>query len=208
MFFHFVLLAILNATPLSHTSAQQVLEVSTPPVEFVLFLQDDKNANKKADSTSGKTTPSPETAIKKTESKKTELKKGSELPTPDAKSGQEGKQAVVKKEGKVKEEQHAEPSWKNMIVMMAVAFAFFYFIILRPQQRERAKQKNKLESLKKNDRVVTIGGIIGTIANFSEDGNEVTLKIDDNARIKMLRNSVRGIYAPEDGNKKKEDNNS
>ncbi len=207
MFYHFVLLAILNAAPLSHASTQRVLEVPMPPVEFVLFLQEDEDANKKADSTSEKTTPPPKTD-KKSEPKKTELKKGSEPSVSDAKSGQEGKQAAVKKDEKVKKEQHAEPSWKNMIVMMAVAFAFFYFIILRPQRRERAKQKDKLESLKKNDRVVTIGGIIGTIANFSEDGNEVTLKLDDNARIKMLRNSVRGVYVPETDNKKKEDSNS
>ena len=50
-----------------------------------------------------------------------------------------------------------------------------------------------LKSLKKNDRVVTIGGIIGTVANVTPDGKEVTLKVDDNTRLKMLRSSIQTV---------------
>jgi preprotein translocase subunit YajC len=55
-----------------------------------------------------------------------------------------------------------------------------------------------LGSLKKNDRVVTIGGIIGTVASTSQDGREVTLKIDDNARLRVLRSAIQGPLREQD----------
>ena len=83
-------------------------------------------------------------------------------------------------------------------VLIAVVW---YFLLLRPQRRERAKRTEQLKELKKNDRVVTIGGILGTVANISSDGREVTLKIDDNTRITMLRNSIQGPYQKGDEQK-------
>lgn len=75
--------------------------------------------------------------------------------------------------------------------MIAIA-VIFWFIVVRGGRRDRDKRQAQLESLKKNDRVVTIGGIIGTIAATSQDGKEVTLKIDDNTRMKVLRSAIQG----------------
>jgi len=88
----------------------------------------------------------------------------------------------------------------NMVVMMVAVGIFYYFLILRPQRRDQAKRKDKIDSMKKNDRVITIGGIIGTVANISEDGREITLKIDDNSKIKMLGSSIQGPYQPDTDN--------
>src|SRR5690348_3533631 len=63
-------------------------------------------------------------------------------------------------------------------------FALFYLLVWRPQRRDQNKREAMLSALKKNDRVVTIGGIMGSVANISPDGQEVTLKVDDNTRIK------------------------
>jgi preprotein translocase subunit YajC len=52
-----------------------------------------------------------------------------------------------------------------------------------------------LSALKKNDRVVTIGGMIGTVANITPDGQEVTLKVDDNTRIRMIRSSIQRVLS-------------
>ena len=71
---------------------------------------------------------------------------------------------------------------------------FFYFIMFRPQQKERSRREKALGELKKNDRVVSIGGIIGTIASISEKEQEVTLKIDENTRIKFRRSAIQGLY--------------
>lgn len=67
---------------------------------------------------------------------------------------------------------------------------FFYFILLRPQQAEQRRKKELLASLKKNDKVVTTSGMIGTIADISSDGTRVTLRVDDNTRIKFLRSAI------------------
>jgi preprotein translocase subunit YajC len=79
-----------------------------------------------------------------------------------------------------------------MLMMFAV---LFYFIVMRPQQRERKKREDLLGQLKKNDKVLTVGGIIGTIADLSNDGSRVTLRVDDGTRIKFTRSSIQGPYS-------------
>ena len=71
----------------------------------------------------------------------------------------------------------------------------FYFLLVRPQKRERQKQDQLLKALKKNDRVVTIGGIVGTIVNIEPESKVVTLKIDDNTRMIFLRSAIQGPFA-------------
>lgn len=69
---------------------------------------------------------------------------------------------------------------------------FFYFILLRPQQKEQKKRQEFLNNLKKNARVVTAGGLIGTVVDISSDGRIVTLRIDDTTRVKFLRSAIQG----------------
>ena len=75
-------------------------------------------------------------------------------------------------------------------VLIAV---MFYFMMLRPQQRERQIRESMLKALKKNDRVVTIAGILGTVANLTPDGKEVMVKVDDNVKLRMLRSSIQAV---------------
>ena len=82
----------------------------------------------------------------------------------------------------------------QMAPMLAMFVVLFYLIVLRPQQREQQQRRDMLSGLKKNDKVVTIGGIIGTIVEFSGDGSRVTLKVDDGTRIKFTRSSLQGPY--------------
>jgi len=90
----------------------------------------------------------------------------------------------------------------SMLFPLMIIFAIGYFLLIRPQQRERKRREALLKEIKKNDRVVTIGGIIGTVANLSSDNREVTLKIDDNTRITVLRSSIQGPYQKGDEDKK------
>ena len=87
--------------------------------------------------------------------------------------------------------------FSQMLPAMVIIAVIWYFLLLRPQKREQAKRDQLLKELKKNDRVVTIGGIIGTIANVTPDGKEVTLKVDDNTRLKMLRSSIQTVLKEE-----------
>lgn len=83
----------------------------------------------------------------------------------------------------------AAPQWMQFMPFVAIGL-FFYFILLRPQQAEMRRKKELLSSLKKNDKVVTTSGMIGTIADISSDGTRVTLRVDDNTRIKFLRSAI------------------
>ncbi len=77
------------------------------------------------------------------------------------------------------------------VVLMIV---FFYFLVFLPQKRERQKQETFHKTLKKNDRVVTIGGVVGTIVNVEPDAKLITLKVDDNTRMSFLREAIQRKY--------------
>lgn len=81
----------------------------------------------------------------------------------------------------------------QMVIPMVLIGFVWYFILLRPNLQERKKAQALRDSVKKNDKVITIGGIIGTVTNISSDGQEVTLRVDDNTKIKMLRSSIQTV---------------
>ncbi|MEZ6123089.1 MAG: preprotein translocase subunit YajC [Planctomycetaceae bacterium] len=82
----------------------------------------------------------------------------------------------------------------QLLPYFTMAMLMYFFMVLRPQQREQADRQKKLDSLKRNDKVLTIGGLIGTIVDFSPDGSRVTLKFGDSTRIPFTRSSIQGLY--------------
>ena len=88
------------------------------------------------------------------------------------------------------------PFWVQIAPWLPIILLFFLLIVW-PQRREQAKRDQMLNTMKKNDRVITAGGIIGTVANLSADGKEVTLKVDDNTRIRFLRSSITQVLGEE-----------
>ncbi len=77
------------------------------------------------------------------------------------------------------------PSSFSMLLPLIVIGIIGYLLLFRPQQKEQAARRKMLENLKKNDRVVTIGGIYGVVANVHRDADEVTLKVDENTNTKI-----------------------
>ncbi|NWF49588.1 MAG: preprotein translocase subunit YajC [Ignavibacteriaceae bacterium] len=76
----------------------------------------------------------------------------------------------------------------STIIMFAAIFLIFYFMIIRPQQK-RAKERDKmLAALEKGDKVVTSGGIHGTIAGIED--KSVLLQIADNVKVKVERSAI------------------
>lgn len=71
---------------------------------------------------------------------------------------------------------------------MILMFAIFYFLIIRPQQKKQKAQQKFLSELKKGEMVITNAGIVGTIKNLSD--KLVTLEVDSNVCIKMLRTQI------------------
>lgn len=82
----------------------------------------------------------------------------------------------------------------NMMPWLMIAVLFFVVVWL-PGSRDQKKRQAQLAALKKNDRVFTSSGIIGTVANISADGKEVTLKVDDNTKLRVFRRAIEGFYA-------------
>ncbi len=82
------------------------------------------------------------------------------------------------------------PPLGQMFIPLMLMAVVFYFLILRPQAKERKKHDQMVVGLKKNDRVITAGGIVGTVANVTADSNEITVKIDDNTRIRVLKSHI------------------
>jgi preprotein translocase subunit YajC len=79
-----------------------------------------------------------------------------------------------------------------LFVMIGI-FVLMYFIMGRSRRKQEAKRKEMLSSLKKGDKVTTIGGQIGTIMDVRED--EVVVKVDEsnNIRVRFARWAVRGV---------------
>ncbi len=90
-----------------------------------------------------------------------------------------------------------------LVVPIVAMLAFYYFIIIRPESGMRKKRAELLGGLKKNDPVVTIHGIYGSIANISPDSDEVTLKVDDNTRIRMRKSAIEGLVVSKDASASK-----
>ncbi len=72
----------------------------------------------------------------------------------------------------------------NVFPFLMIA-VLFYLLMIRPERRKRAELAGMLQNLKKNDRVVTIGGIYGTVVMTSKDSDEVTIKVDENTNTKL-----------------------
>ena len=82
----------------------------------------------------------------------------------------------------------------NLLPILAIGLVF-YFIVIAPANKQRKKTQEMLTSLKKGDRVLTTGGIYGTIQ--SVEGESVYLKIAENVKIKVARSAVSGVITGE-----------
>ncbi len=82
------------------------------------------------------------------------------------------------------------PEMLNAVMWMVFFFVVMYIIMIRPQRLKEKKRQEMLSKLKKNDRVVTIGGIFGTVVNIRD--KDVVLRVDDgnNVKLRILRSAV------------------
>ncbi len=85
----------------------------------------------------------------------------------------------------------------SMLPALMMIMVLFYFLMIRPERRKQATHKALLEGLKKNDRVVTIGGMYGVVMNVQRDADEVTLKIDEanNTKIRVQFSAIARVVA-------------
>lgn len=81
-------------------------------------------------------------------------------------------------------------------VPLILIFVVFYFLLIRPQQKKMKEHQNMLNAMKRGDRVVTSGGMYGTISAIKSAVVEIT--IADNVKVMFSKSSVAAIVKPEE----------
>lgn len=87
----------------------------------------------------------------------------------------------------------AEPNVLFSFLPFVFIFVIFYFMLIRPQQKRQEETQKMIQAIKKGDRVVTAGGIIGDVTSIQND--YVVLKVGDNDTTKMevLKSAITGL---------------
>jgi len=75
-----------------------------------------------------------------------------------------------------------------MILIMVVFFAFIYFMMIRPQRKRQKEHETMMQELQKGDKVITAGGIYGTIESIREDS--MIIKVESGATMRVNKNSI------------------
>ncbi len=79
---------------------------------------------------------------------------------------------------------------------IVLIFGVFYFLLIRPQQTAQKKLKARLSSLRRGDRVVTGGGLVGVVQRVKEGSNEVEIELGPNVRVVALRETINTVVDP------------
>ena len=74
-------------------------------------------------------------------------------------------------------------------------FVVFYFLLIRPQQKRAKEHKEMLLKIRRNDKIVTNGGLIGKVAKVNDDRDELELEIAENVRVKVRRGMIAEVVS-------------
>jgi preprotein translocase subunit YajC len=77
---------------------------------------------------------------------------------------------------------------------LVLIFAVFYFLLIRPQQQKQKEMRQMLTALKRGDKVVTGGGILGTVQRVPS--TEIEVEIAPNLRVTVLRETIASVVSP------------
>jgi preprotein translocase subunit YajC len=86
------------------------------------------------------------------------------------------------------------------IMPLVLIFVVFYFLLIRPQQKKMKEHREMLTQLKRNDRVVTAGGIVATITKVKEGSDEIEAEIAPNVRVSLVRGTITSVLRPQAAN--------
>ncbi len=87
---------------------------------------------------------------------------------PDAAAGQQG-----------------DGGWMSFMMLIGLTLVVMWFLLVRPQQKQVSQREKMLGQLERNDKVMTVGGILATVYSVDRDKKEVVLKVDDSNNTKM-----------------------
>jgi preprotein translocase subunit YajC len=74
--------------------------------------------------------------------------------------------------------------WSTLVMVVPITLVF-YFLFILPQQQQEKKRKAMIDTLKKNDKVVTTGGLYGTVVSIDAKNDKVVLRVDDERGVKL-----------------------
>ncbi len=78
------------------------------------------------------------------------------------------------------------------LLPLVLIFVVFWFLLIRPQQKKMKKHKAMVEGLRRGDRIVTGGGLIGTVTKVIDD-SEAQVELAEGVRVRVLRNTIQDI---------------
>ncbi len=79
-------------------------------------------------------------------------------------------------------------SWFQMLLPFILLFGFMWLVLIRPQKKQQEAHRRMLAALKKGDRVVTAGGMVGEVTEVDED--EVRVRIADKTEAKFIKSAI------------------
>lgn len=83
----------------------------------------------------------------------------------------------------------------STLILFGVLFLVFYFIVIRPEKKRRTQMQQMLNELKKGDRVITIGGIHGTVAGVTE--KTVIVQVSEQTKMEFSRQAIGSVVKPD-----------
>lgn len=105
----------------------------------------------------------------------------------------------------LQEEGGAEPSGSSVpglsLFPLVLVFVIFWFVLIGPERKQRKRRQAMIEALKKGDRVLTSGGIYGTVVQAQDD--VITVQVADNVRLRFAKPAIQTVL-PEEGAAKDE----
>ena len=91
------------------------------------------------------------------------------------------------------EGQPSTGSFLSSIIPFVLIIGIFYMLIIRPQSKKRKETEKMLSAIKKGDKVITIGGLHGTVQSVRE--TNVIIKVDDNVKLEFLRSAIANVVS-------------
>jgi len=100
--------------------------------------------------------------------------------------------------------QEVDNSFFLFFIMLPVILILMWFMFANPQKKQEQRLRQMLQSLEKNDKVMTVGGLIGTVHSIDKEQNEIVLKVDEtnNTRVRFHLTAVNAVFPKEGGGSK------
>jgi preprotein translocase subunit YajC len=83
----------------------------------------------------------------------------------------------------------------SYLIMIGLIFVVFYFLVFRPERKRRKKLQEMVSELKPGDKVITIGGIHGTVSGVTE--KSVVVRVSDQTKIEFTKQAIGTVITPE-----------